>query len=221
MVQIDSDSSDDESYDLGFMLQEIKEEWKYVGYHKLKLSLLENMDQSLELVRALKSGQVPPYYYDLYLTEFQEKIEGGTKMAERLQRHYDKIPKVFVLKDDERIDIFVRIAKGVTGRAIKQAASRRMDCNFDSLDLRFMSGRLLEDDEEVKGTSHAVLTYALKRCEICGEIHAECPKCKSKGDVVHERKYGLILCPDCLEDAYQAKHEMEIEEMACLSEDGS
>ena len=41
-------------------------------------------------------------------------------MAEKLQRNYDRIPKVFVLKDDERIDIFVRIAKGVTGKYIKQ-----------------------------------------------------------------------------------------------------
>ena len=139
-------------------------------------------------------------------------------MAERLQRRYDRIPKVFVLKDDVRIDIWVRIAKGVTGYFIKKQASRKIEGNFD---LRFMSGRLLEDNEEVKGTSHVVFTYARKRCEVCGEIHAECPKCKSKGDVVHERKYGFILCPDCLEDAYQAKQEMEIEEMACLSEDCS
>ena len=80
-------------------------------------------------------------------------------MAEKLQRHYDRIPKVFVLKDQERIAIFVRIANGVTGRAIKEAASRKMEGNFD---LRFISGRLLEDDEEVKGTSHAVFTYAPK-----------------------------------------------------------
>ena len=142
-------------------------------------------------------------------------------MAEKLKRRYDSIPKVFVLKDQERIDIFVRITKGVTGRAIKEAASVRMVDPRRSFDLRFMSGRLLEDDEEVKGTARVVLTYAPKRCEVCGEIHAECPKCGSKEDVVHERKYGFILCPDCLEDAYQAKQEMEIEEMACLSEDCS
>ena len=77
-------------------------------------------------------------------------------MAEKLQRRYDRIPKVYVLKDDERIDIFVRIDKGVTGRAIKEAAERKME---GSCDLRFMSGRFLEDDEEVKGTAHVVLTY--------------------------------------------------------------
>ena len=77
-------------------------------------------------------------------------------MSLELQSRYDRIPKVFVLKDDERIDIFVRITKGVTGRAIKEAASRKMDGNFD---LRFMSGRVLEDEEKVEGTSHVVFTY--------------------------------------------------------------
>ena len=218
MAQIDSDFSDDEADNLEFMHYEIKNEWDYVARYKEKLSLLDNMDTRLQLVRSLNSGEVPAYFAELYRDDFQQKIEGSTEMAEKLQRHYDRIPKVFVLKDQERIDIFVRITKGVTGRAIKEAASRKMEGNFD---LRFMSGRLLEDDEEVKGTSHVVFTYAPKRCEVCGEIHAECPKCKSKGDVVHERKYGFILCPDCLEDAYQAKQEMEIEEMACLSEDCS
>ena len=218
MAQTDSDISDDEFYDLEFMFYEIKNERHYVARYKEKLSLLKNMDPRLQLVRSLNLGEVPAYYAELYRDEFQEKIDGSTEMAEKLQRRYDRIPKVFVLKDQARIDIFVRIAKGVTGRAIKEAASRSIDGNFD---LRFMSGRLLEDSEEGKGTSHVVFTYALKRCEICGEIHAECPKCKSKGDVVHERKYGFILCPDCLEDAYQAKQEMEIEEMACLSEECS
>ena len=156
MAQIDSDFSSDEEDDLEFMLYEIKNEWDYVARYKEKLSLLDNMDTRLQLVRSLNSGEVPAYYAELYRDEFQEKIDGSTEMAEKLQRRYDRIPKVFVLKDQERIDIFVRIANGVTGRAIKEAASRRIKGNFD---LRFMSGRLLEDDEQVKGTSHVVLTY--------------------------------------------------------------
>ena len=149
-------SSDDEAEDLEFMHHEIKNEWECVEHAKLKLSYLENMDTRLQLVRSLQSGELGMEYVLIYREEFQKQIEGGTKMAERLQRRYDRIPKVFVLKDQERIDIFVRIDKGVTGRAIKEAASRKMEGNFD---LRFMSGRLLTDDEEVKGTSHAVFTY--------------------------------------------------------------
>ena len=159
MAQIDSDSSDSDSYALDFMNDEIQNEWSYVARYKEKLSLLKNMDPRLQLVRSLNLGEVPAYYAELYRDEFQENIDGSTEMAEKLQRRYDRIPKVFVLKDDVRIDMWVRIAKGVTGRDIKEAASRKMEGNFD---LRFMSGRLLEDDEEVKGTSHAVFTYAPK-----------------------------------------------------------
>ena len=156
MAQIDSDFFSDEEDDLEFMLYEIKEEWKCAERAKLKLSYLENMDTRLQLVRSLKSGELGMEYVRIYREEFQKQIERGTNMAEKLQRRYDRIPKVFVLKNQERIDIFVRITKGVTGRDIKEAASRRMEGNFD---LRFMSGRLLENDEEVKGTSHVVFTY--------------------------------------------------------------
>ena len=112
MAQIDSDVSDfsdsdfDETYDLGFMHHEIKNEWECVEHQKLKLSLLENMDPKLQLVRSLKSGELGMEYILIYREEFQNKIARGTAMAERLQRNYDRIPKVFVLKDQERIDIF-------------------------------------------------------------------------------------------------------------------
>ena len=156
MAQTDSDYSDDEAYDLRFMHREIQNEWECVEHEKLKLSLLDNMDPRLQFVRSLKSGELGMEYILIYREDFQEKIDGSTEMADQLQRRYDRIPKVSVLKDQERIDIFVRIANGVTGRAIKEAASRKMEGNFD---LRFMSGRLLTDDEEAKGTSHVVLTY--------------------------------------------------------------
>ena len=138
-------------------------------------------------------------------------------MAEKLQRRYNRIPKVFLLKGQEQIDIFVRIDQGVSGRYIKEKARLHVESKFD---LCFMSNRVLADEEEVKGSSHAVFTCVPKRCVVCGEIHTECPNCGSK-NVEHERKYGLILCMECMEDAYQAKHEMETEEMACLSEDCS
>ena len=135
MAQIDSYSSE-EFYDLEFMHYEIKEEWKGVEHAKLKLSYLENMDTRLQLVRSLKSGEVPAYYAELYRQDFREKINGSTVMAENLQRHYDRLPKAFVLKNQERIDIFVRITKGVTGRAFKQAASWKMDDSGRNFDLR-------------------------------------------------------------------------------------
>ena len=153
-----------------FMHREIKNEWDCVEHAKFKLYCLETMATRLQLVRSLQSGELGMEYVLIYREEFQKQISMGTEMSLKLQSRYDRIPKVFVLKDDEHIDVFVRITKGNTGRTIKQAASRKMDGNFD---LRFMSGRLLEDDEEVKGTSHAVFTYVLKceKCTQCGEVY--------------------------------------------------
>ena len=133
MAQTDSDYSDDEAYDLRFMHHEIKNEWDCVEHAKLKLSLLENMDTRLQLVRSLKSGEVPAYYAELYRQDFREKINGSTVMAENLQRHYDRLPKAFVLKGQERIDIFVSIDQGVTGRAIKDAATKKRWMSLSSL----------------------------------------------------------------------------------------
>ena len=165
-------SSDDEAEDLEFMHHEIKREWEYVELQKKKLLYLENMDTRLELVRCLLSGEVHPSYADLYREDFQEKIEGGTEMAEKLKRRYDRIPKVYVLKDDERIDIFVRIDKGgATGKYIQQKTRGRVNHRRNErrlpgerfghfeFDLRFMSGRLLEDEEKIEGTSDVVFTY--------------------------------------------------------------
>ena len=106
-VAHDSDSDDD----LEFMHHEIKNEWECVEHAKLKLWCLENMDTRLQLVRSLQSGELGMEYVLIYREEFQKQIEGGTEMAEKLQRRYDRIPKVYVLKDDERIDIVVRIDK--------------------------------------------------------------------------------------------------------------
>ena len=159
MSQVDSDSSGDESYDLEFMLYEIKNEWDYVARYKEKLSLLENMDTRLQLVRGLISGEVPTYYAELYRDDFQQKIEGPTEMAEKLQRRYARIPKVFIMNVQESIDIFVRIDQGVTGRFIKEKARPHVESKFD---LCFMSGRVLADEEEVKGSSHAVFTCVPK-----------------------------------------------------------
>ena len=71
MAQTDSDfSSDDEAYDLEFMHHEIKNEWDCVERSKLKLSLLENMDTNLQLVRSLKSGELGMEYVLIYREEF-------------------------------------------------------------------------------------------------------------------------------------------------------
>ena len=209
-------SSDDEyDRDMKFKFAEIEHERQCLEREKYKLWCLEHRNPDLELVR---SGETDPTVIEVYRRTFQNKIERLAGSVMQLEHRYDRIPKVFVMNGQEGIDIFVRIDRGVTGRFIKQTARSHVKSNFD---LCFMSGRVLADEEEVKGSSHAVFTCVPKHCEVCGEIHAECPKCKSKGDVVHERKYGFILCPDCLEDAYQAKQEMEIEEMVCLSEDCS
>ena len=66
--------------------------------------------------------------------------------------------------------------------------------------LCFLSGRNLTDEEVVKGTAHAVCTGVPKLCEVCGEAHVACPKCGSEKDVERERKYGLVLCIECMVD---------------------
>ena len=71
MAQTDSDYSDDEAYDLRFMHYEIKNEWKCVEREKMKLSLLENMDTRLQLVRSLKSGELGMEYILIYREDFQ------------------------------------------------------------------------------------------------------------------------------------------------------
>ena len=153
------DDSDDEADDLGFMHYEIKEEWKCVEHEKLKLSLLENMDTRLQLVRSLKSGELGMEYILIYREDFQQKIDGSTEMAEKLQRRYDRIPKVFVMSGQEQIDIFVRIDQGVSGRFIKEKARPYVESKFC---LCFMSGRVLADEEEVKGSSHVIFTCVPK-----------------------------------------------------------
>ena len=69
-------------------------------------------------------------------------------MAEKLQCRYNRIPKVFLLKGQEQIDIFVRIDQGVSGRFIKEKARPSVESKFC---LCFMSGCVLADEEEVKG----------------------------------------------------------------------
>ena len=182
---------------------------------KYKLWCLETRNPRLELVR---SGETDPTVIEMYRQTFQGKIKGREFSVTMLEHRYDRIPKVFVMNGQESIYIFVRIDRGVPGRYIKEKARPRVESKSD---LCFMSGRVLADEEEVKGSSHAVFTCVPKRCVVCGEIHTGCPKCGSKEDVEHERKYALILCAECMEYAYQAKHEMETEEMACLSEDCS
>ena len=209
------DTDDEYDEDMYFLFHEIEHERQCLEREKLKLWCLEHRDERLGLIR---SGEEDPTVIEMYRQTFQDKIIGLEGSVDKLQRRYDRIPKVFVMSGQEQIDIFVRIDQGVTGRFIKEKARPHVESKFD---LCFMSGRVLADEEEVKGSSHAVFTCVPKRCVVCGEIHTECPKCGSKEDVEHERKYGLIPCVECMIEAYQAKEEMELEEMACLSEDCS
>ena len=89
-----------------------------------------------------------------------------------MQRRYDRIPKVFVVKEGRSIDIHFRIDTKVTGRQIKEQASKFLEVGT----LLFMSGRELTDDEEVKGTSHVVFTFAPKKpisSYVASERHAQ------------------------------------------------
>ena len=61
------------------------------------------------------------------------------------EEEYDSIPKVYVIDGNEFIDIVCRVDHGVTGKNIKERASHLVD--YD--ELRFMSGRVLSDDEYI------------------------------------------------------------------------
>ena len=70
------------------------------------------------------------------------------------QEEYDSIPKVYVIDGNEPIDIVCRVDHGVTGKDIKERAFHSVD--YD--ELRFMSGRVLSDDEYIKSSAHIILS---------------------------------------------------------------
>ena len=153
-----SSSEEEEEFekDLQFKFHEIKRERQCLEREKFKLWCLENRDNRLELIR---SGEVDPTVIEMYHQTFQNKIEGLEFSITMLEHRYDRIPKVFIMKGQEHIDIFVRIDQGVTGRFIKQKARPHVESKFD---LCFMSGRVLRDEEEVKGSTHVIFTCVPK-----------------------------------------------------------
>ena len=70
------------------------------------------------------------------------------------QEEYDSIPKVYVIDGNKPIDIVCRIDRGVTGRDIKERASHVVD--YD--ELRFISGRVLSDDEYIRCSTDLILS---------------------------------------------------------------
>ena len=70
------------------------------------------------------------------------------------EEEYDSIPKVYVIDGNEPIDIVCRIDHGVTGKDIKERAFHLVD--YD--ELRFMSGRVLSDDEYIKSCADLILS---------------------------------------------------------------
>ena len=66
----------------------------------------------------------------------------------RLKRRYERIPKVFVVKENQPIDILCRLDKGgVAGWLIKEMASAHVDRTSK---LYYLSGRVLSDFEMVE-----------------------------------------------------------------------
>ena len=71
------------------------------------------------------------------------------------QEEYDSIPKVYVIDGNKPIDIVCRIDHGVTGKVIKECAFYSVDYG----ELRFMSGRILSDDEYIKSSADLILSF--------------------------------------------------------------
>ena len=150
-------SSDDEyDRDMKFKFAEIEHERQCLEREKYKLWCLENRNPDLELVR---SGETDPTVIKVYRRTFQNKILGLEGSVEKLRRRYDRIPKAFIMSGLERIDIFVRIDQGVSGRFIKEKARPYVESKFC---LCFRSGCVLADEEEVKGSSHVIFTCVPK-----------------------------------------------------------
>ena len=70
------------------------------------------------------------------------------------KQEYHDIPKVYVIDGNTPIDIVCRIDRGVTGKDINERASHVVD--YD--ELRFMSGRVLSDDEYIKASADIILS---------------------------------------------------------------
>ena len=70
------------------------------------------------------------------------------------KEEYNDIPKVYVIDGNTPIDIVCRIDRGVTGKDIKERASHIVSYN----ELRFISGRVLSDDEYIKSTADLILS---------------------------------------------------------------
>ena len=75
-------------------------------------------------------------------------------ILKKKQGEYDSIPKVYVIHGNEPIDIVCRVDRGVTGRDVKDNASHMLE--YD--ELRFISGRVLSDDEYIKSSADLILS---------------------------------------------------------------
>ena len=84
-------------------------------------------------------------------------LEELHKFIAMKQEEYNSIPKVYVIDGNEPIDIVCRVDQGVTGKDIKERASHLVD--YD--ELRFISGRVLSDDEYIKSSADLIFSSYL------------------------------------------------------------
>ena len=106
--------------------------------------------KDLEEFEFMREGeQNPTVYYSL-----SDVIGNLREFTEVKEEEYNNIPKVYVIDGNEPIDIVCRIDSGVTGKDIKERASHVVSYN----ELRFISGRVLSDDEYIKSTADLILS---------------------------------------------------------------
>ena len=91
--------------------------------------------------------------------KFRRKIEKKEAKIRSWQGLHDLIPKVIIMNGQTRHDIFIRIdQEAQSGRCIKIKANELIGgLEGGKFSLRFLSGRPLEDEERIVGTSHLVL----------------------------------------------------------------
>ena len=117
--------------------------------HSMQSSIARYKENLIELDFLLLGEQNPVVYHSL-----SNAIEDLRGLIARTQEDYDNIPKVYVISNNEPIDLLYRVDHGATGRDTKERASYFVDCH----ELRFISGRVLSDDEYIKSSADLILS---------------------------------------------------------------
>ena len=118
-------------------------------YMHMVLFQIEQHQKDLEKFDSMRQREQNPVVYESLKNVMAELCE----FVHLKKQEYHDIPKVYVIDGNVPIDIVCRVDGGVTGRDIKE---RALHLGYD--DLRFISGRVLSDDEYIKSSADIILS---------------------------------------------------------------